>query len=165
MYVTNWVVPYRLYTGENHCGWTTIRIFLQYPQDIHTQSYCFIITRHFGTQVRLPSCDKFAHCKFDLKGLLSPSKNKIYLQRMNICFLSSKQTAKTICHRLNNLGMGWNFERFWSEENAPKKSIHLSLYSKNILTTMGQLLSWMWGTWCRVKQSLSLAEQDKTLDE
>ena len=121
MYVTNRVVPYRLYNGENHCGWTTIRIFLQYPQDIHTQSYCFIITRHFGTQVSLPSCDKFTHCKFDLKRLLSPSKNKIYLQRMNICFLSSKQTAKTICHRLNNLGMGWNFERFWSEENAPKE--------------------------------------------
>ena len=123
-------VPCRLYAGEKHCGSTTIRVFLQYPQDIHTQSYCSIITRHFGTQVRLPSCDKFAHCKFDLKRLLSTSKNKIYLQRMNVCFLSSKQTAKSICHRLNNLGMGWNFERFCSKENARKKSIDLSLYSK-----------------------------------
>lgn len=51
---------------------------------------------------------------------------------MNVCFLSSKHTAKSICHRPSNLGTAWNFERFCSEENARKKSIHLFLYSKNI---------------------------------
>lgn len=97
--------------------------------------------------------------------LLSISESKIYLPKMNVCFLVSKQTVKSICHKLSNLGNGWHLEGSRARR-MPEGSLHLLLYSKDIdynrsvveLSVGNVLLN-------KTDPFPALAEQDDTLDK
>ena len=92
---------------------------------------CFMITRHFESKLGYLIVTNSLTANLTSKEL-PISGNKIYLQRMDVCSLSSKQTVKSICHKFNNIGKRWNFGRFQGEQSATRKSSHLFPYSKDI---------------------------------